>query len=174
MIPEDSSPRVEHAVSKPAVDLVESGQSERWVFRKNCSLSPRQLLAWYAAICSSTLVVATGFLIAGYWIVLPFAGLELLLVGVAFLVYARHATDFEMIELAPYQLRLVFADGARRTEISLSPQWARLDYNGRYKAPLTISHKGQHVKIGKFIAEKDKPALHKELRAALARAACAV
>lgn len=162
--------------SRPEFDLGRDQGDEcpmRWVFKRNCSLEPRQLLMWYLAICGLTLVVATGFAIAGFWIVLPFAGLELLLVGVAFFVYARHAADFEMIELAPTQLTLVFADGARRTEIDLIPQWVRLDYNGRYKSPLVISHKGQHLKIGKFIAEKDKPALHRELRAALARAACA-
>lgn len=167
MIPESSRP-----AETAGQDHGDAHQT-RWVFKRNCSLAPRQLLMWYVAICGLTLVVATGFAIAGFWIVLPFAGLELLLVGIAFVVYARHAADFEMIEVAPKQLTLVFADGPKRTEFALVPQWVRLDYNGRYRSPLMISHKGQQLRIGKFIAEKDKPLLHKELRAALARAACA-
>ena len=160
MIPESSS-------------LANSPQSSKWVFRRNCSLSPKQLLQWYLSICFITLVVATGFLLAGFWIVLPFAGIELLLVGMAFVVYARHAGDYEMIELQQNQLILVLADGTELTRLQWSPQWAKLSYNGKYKAPLLFSHRGQQVKIGKFIAEKDKSALHRELKAALARAACA-
>lgn len=165
MIPESSSdlstsPKAQH--------------SGKWVFRRNCSLTPKQLLQWYLSLCVITLVIATGFLLAGFWIVLPFAGLELLLVGIAFVVYARHATDYEMIELQPNQLLLVMADGSKVTQIEWTPQWAKLSYNGKYKAPLLFSYKGEQVKIGKFIAEKDKSALHRELRAALAKAACPV
>ena len=150
-------------------DVPQGGQ---WVFRRNCSLTPKQLLHWYLSLCAITLLVATGFLLAGFWIVLPFAGLELLLVGTAFVVYARHAADYEMIELQPNQLLLEMADGTKLTQLTWSPQWAKLSYNGKYKAPLLFSHKGQQVKIGRFIAEKDKSALHRELKAALARASC--
>lgn len=169
MIPENSS-----SANTPHGASQAEPQSSKWVFRRNCSLSPKQLLQWYLSLCVITLVIAMGFLLAGFWIVLPFAGLELLLVGVAFVIYARHAADYEMIELQPNQLTLVMADGSKLTQLEWSPQWAKLSYNGKYKAPLLFSYKGQQIKIGKFIAEKDKSALHRELKAALARAACAV
>jgi len=146
-------------------------QSVQWVFRKNCSLTPKQLMAWYASICAVTLVIASGFSLAGYWIVLPFAGLELGLLALAFLVYARHAADFEMVELNSVELKLVVAHGAHRTEKAVPPQWVRLEYNGKYKAPLVLCHQGQQIKFGRFIADKDKPALLREIRAALAKAA---
>jgi uncharacterized membrane protein len=169
MIPEiSSSANAPHGASQVA------SQSSKWIFRRNCSLSPKQLLQWYLSLCVITLVIATGFLLAGFWLVLPFAGLELLLVGTAFVIYARHAADYEMIELQPNQLTLVMVDGTKLTQLEWSPQWAKLSYNGKYKAPLLFSHRGQQVKIGKFIAEKDKSALHRELKAALARAACAI
>lgn len=164
MIPDGSQST---SCSQASLEAAAGQAQSRWVFRKNCALTPRQLMAWYLAICGLTLLIASGFLLAGYWVVLPFAGLELLVLGGAFLMYARHANDFEMIEVRPDALRLVFAHGAQQTEICLSPGWVRLSYDGRFKAPLTISCKGQHVKIGKFIADKDKPALLKELRQAL-------
>ncbi|WP_370263762.1 DUF2244 domain-containing protein [Limnobacter sp.] len=147
---------------------------QRWVFKRNCALTPRQLLSWYLSLCALTLVIASGFAIMGFWIVLPFAGLELLLVGIAFVIYARHAADYEAIELRPGHLRLEWAHGSKLTEIEWPPQWTQLSYNGRYKAPLVISHRGQQVKMGKFIAEKDKSSLHLQIRAALARAAYSV
>lgn len=170
MIPESSN-SAGTPTGALGADQASASQGKKWVFRRNCSLTPKQLLHWYLSLCLITMVIATGFLLAGFWIVLPFAGLELLLVGIAFVVYARHAADYEMIELQPNQLVLVMADGAKLTQLEWTPQWAKLSYNGKYKAPLLFSHRGQQVKIGKFIAEKDKSALHRELKAALARAA---
>lgn len=154
--------------SAPSCEPVEV----QWVFRKNCSLTPQQLLAWYLSLCAITLVIAGGFWLAGYWIVLPFAGLELSLVALAFVVYARHAADYEMVQLSRYQLKITSASGSKLTEITLSPQWVRLDYDGKYKAPLVLSHQGEKIKFGRYIAERDKPSMHKELRAALVKAAC--
>jgi len=144
----------------------------QWVFRKNCSLTPRQLLLWYLSLCVITLVIAGGFWLAGYWIVLPFAGLELGLVALAFAVYARHAADYEMVQLNRYQLKITRASGPNVVETVLSPQWVRLDYDGKYKTPLVVVHQGEKIKFGRYIAERDKPSMHKELRAALVKAAC--
>ncbi len=44
-----------------------------------------------------SLLVASLLVWAGAWLVLPFTGIELLAVGVAFVVYARHAVDYERI-----------------------------------------------------------------------------
>jgi len=33
-------------------------------------------------------------------------------------------------------------------------------------------HQGEKIKFGRYIAERDKPSMHKELRAALVKAAC--
>src|SRR5256885_14032271 len=70
-----------------------------WKLKRNCSLAPRQLLGFYSALCALSLVVATAFWWAGARMVMPFAWLELLAVGAAMLVYARHATDNESIAL---------------------------------------------------------------------------
>lgn len=155
----------------PVSHAVRSEGVVRWVFKRNCSLSPGQLSLWYFSLCSVSLLIAFGFWIAGYWVVLPFAGLELLVVGAAFLLYARHAADYEMIELSRTELRLVLAEGSRLTETRFVPQWARVRYDGRYKAPVVLSQRDKQVFLGKFINEQDKPLLHKELRVALAQAA---
>jgi len=146
-------------------------KSVQWLFKNNCSLAPKQLLYWYFSIALLTLIIASGFGLMGYWVVLPFAGLELLILAVAFLVYGRHAADFELLQLDGTELRLVRAVGQTQTEQVVPAQWVRLEYDGRYKAPLLIRYQGQTIKFGRFVAEQDKPALHKELRAALAKIA---
>ena len=42
--------------------------------------------------------------LVGAWLVLPFTGIELLAVGIAFAIYARHAVDYECVRLFPGKL----------------------------------------------------------------------
>ncbi|WP_373281449.1 DUF2244 domain-containing protein [Herbaspirillum rubrisubalbicans] len=46
-----------------------------------------------------SLTVALGFTLHGAWTILFFSVIELLAVGAAMLVYARHATDCEVVAL---------------------------------------------------------------------------
>ena len=45
----------------------------------------------FAALAALTLAIGVGFAFVGAWLVLPFAGLEALMLVVAFFVYARLA-----------------------------------------------------------------------------------
>ena len=48
-----------------------------WVFRRNCSMSPRQLIVFYASLCVVSLIVASIAWDVGGSLVLPFTGIEL-------------------------------------------------------------------------------------------------
>ena len=80
------------------------GQSFQWFLRRNCSVTPRQLAWIYLSLCAVSLGLGVMFWLLGATLVLPIAWLELMLVGAAFLVYARHATDGETIRLDDGQL----------------------------------------------------------------------
>lgn len=54
-------------------------------------MSPAGLAVAFGVLAALTLAIGAGFAIAGAWPVLPFAGLEVLMLGVAYLVYARQA-----------------------------------------------------------------------------------
>lgn len=73
--------------------------SKSWVLRRNCSLTPRQLCVAYGIVAVASLLISLAWALSGAWIVLPFAVIELLVLSVAFLAYARHATDHERITL---------------------------------------------------------------------------
>ena len=57
--------------------------------KRSCSISPAGLLCVYAALGSVSLAIGVGFALQGAWLILPFAGLEVVALAVAFLVYAR-------------------------------------------------------------------------------------
>ena len=67
--------------------------------KRNCSISPAGLAGVFAALACGVVAIGVGFAVVGAWLVLPFAGLEVLLLGSAYVVYARRAADYERIEL---------------------------------------------------------------------------
>ena len=54
-------------------------------------MSPAGLAVAFAALAAITLAIGAGFAMIGAWLVLPFAGLEVLALVVAYFVYARRA-----------------------------------------------------------------------------------
>ena len=74
-----------------------NGQSHsvQWLFKRNCSVTPAQLVWLYVSLCVVSLGIAIFFWWQGATLVMPLAWLEIVVVGAAFWVYARHATDGE-------------------------------------------------------------------------------
>jgi uncharacterized membrane protein len=52
-------------------------------------MSPAGLAVAFAMLAAVTLTIAVGFAVAGAWLVLPFAGLEVLGLAAAYVVYGR-------------------------------------------------------------------------------------
>ncbi len=80
-----------------------SGPSVQWRLKRNCSVTPVQLGWMYLSLCTVSLGIGVFFWMQGATLVLAFAGLEVAVVGLAFLAYARHAADGEMISLQGQQ-----------------------------------------------------------------------
>ena len=88
-----------------------SGQNFHWFLRRNCSVTPSQLGWLYVSLCFVSLGIGTVFWVHGARLVLPFAWLELAAVGLAFFIYARHATDGEKIVLQGGRLVVELENG---------------------------------------------------------------
>jgi uncharacterized membrane protein len=94
--------------------------------RRNCSISPRGLALVFATLAALAVVIASAFAALGAWLILPFAGLEVGLLGAAFLVTARHATDFERIERSRGRLTVDVSRAERRRRYELDARLARV------------------------------------------------
>lgn len=66
------------------------------VSKRNCSISPAGLLAVFSALSVAALAIGIGFALLGAWLILPFAGLEILGLGLAFLQCARRIGKEEL------------------------------------------------------------------------------
>lgn len=146
-----------------------------WLFdlRRNVSITPRQLMGCYALLCAVSLTVAAGFWLHGVPIVSVFTGLELLAVGAALLVFARHAGDRETITLTGGQMSVVQQVGPAVEQVSFRAEWVRVEPVGDDGSLVELSGEGRSVRIGRHVRPEMRVALAQELRRALrlARAA---
>jgi uncharacterized membrane protein len=86
--------------------------------------------------------------------VLPFAGLEIVLVAAAFRAFARHDGDFERLEIAGARVRLQARRAARLIEFEGHAPWARLvvaEGNGRCE--LGLRYAGRTVEFGRLLTD---------------------
>lgn len=139
----------------------------QWVLRRNCSISPRQLGAFYLSLCGLSLIISAGFAWQGAFVVLAFAGLELLLVGVALLAYARHACDGDTLTLAGQWLSVEQASGPRTRLTRFRAQWVRVEPSAVDGSLVELSGEGQRVRIGRFVRPELRSDLAREIRTAL-------
>lgn len=148
-----------------------SPQGLIWHLRRNCSITPVQLGGMYASLCAVSLGIAGYFWLQGAKMVMPFALLEVVAVGVAFLLYARHAVDGERIALTGSHL-VVELDRAGKTErIEFNPAWLRVEPSADEGSLVELSAKGRCVKVGRFLRPEFRADLAKEIRAAVRGAA---
>ena len=72
----------------------------------------------FGLIAIVTLGIAAAFAALGAWLILPFAGIEIVGLGIAFALNGRHAADYERIQLGEGRLMVEVceSDSIRRHE----------------------------------------------------------
>jgi uncharacterized membrane protein len=133
--------------------------------KRNCSISPAGLLCVFAALSVACLAIAIGFAVAGAWLVLPFAGLEIVALGVAFVAYARRAADYERIELAGGRLTVEVAEARRTVRYEVEQDRVRvwLEKDNGYGARVLLRGAGDELEIGRHLDAESRVALASEL-----------
>lgn len=144
-----------------------SGQNIHWFLRRNCSITPVQLAWLYASLCLVSLGIGAFFWFRGAKLVMPFAWAELVLVGIAFLVYARHATDGEKISLQGAQLVVELEHAGRLERAEFGREWVRVEPKAGDWSLIEVSGRGRTVEVGRYVRPELRPALAREIRMAL-------
>jgi uncharacterized membrane protein len=144
-----------------------SDQQIHWKLLRNCSVTPAQLGWLYVSLCVISLGIAGGFWLHGATMIMPFAWAELLMVGAAFLVYARHATDGERIVLQGSQLVVEQTSAGKLVRAEFNREWVRVEPQGDDRSLIELSGQGRRVHIGRHIRPELRPALAREIRMAL-------
>ncbi|MGE5338052.1 MAG: DUF2244 domain-containing protein [Gemmatimonadota bacterium] len=149
----------------------------RWIIKRNCSASPRQLAAVFVSIVALSFVFGAAFAAHGLWMVLPFVGVELIALAVAFICYGMRAANFEVIELDAGRLRIEQFHGSRHSTWQLAAPRARIETKADAGAPdrarLFVVTAHERIEIGTDLLGERRQRLGLELKQALRTAATA-
>ncbi|HYD96859.1 MAG TPA: DUF2244 domain-containing protein [Noviherbaspirillum sp.] len=136
-----------------------------WNLKRNCSLSPRQLGAAFAILFALSAFVAGMFvLLQGAWQILPFTMLEMGGVALAFLCYARHATDHEHIVLSDDCLLVERVLAGETHQVRLDPSWTRVGEPKSSRDLIDLESHSVRVQVGCFVTEARRRRVALELR----------
>lgn len=142
-------------------------QGTQWLLRRNCSLAPRQMAAVFGLLSVASLGIAGFFWSHGAWMVMPFALLEVLAVGLAFVLYARHAVDRERICLRDDCLVVELESAGRTERAEFRRAWVRVEPRADDGSLIEVFGGGRSVTVGRFVRADMRPALAREIRMAV-------
>jgi uncharacterized membrane protein len=137
-----------------------------WELKRNCSLSPYQLLGLFASLAGVSMAVALAWAWHGNWPILPFAILECLALGLAFMFYCRHAQDRERVVVTPGGLQVNVHSGSKVVRLSFSRIGLRVVFD-EATGLIAIQSQGQESYIGRFLTRPQRKQFVKDLRLAL-------
>lgn len=148
----------------------------RVMVRPNRSLSWRQSMVFLGAIAVPLVLVSVVLALKGYWLILPFAGIELAGLFVCLYLVAHAACRCELISIGDSVVtvekgrergRNMQGQGGPEQRAEFARAWVRVEFTGtarqRYPRRLWIGASGRRVEIGGFLADQEKSELAAEL-----------
>jgi uncharacterized membrane protein len=143
------------------------GEAQRYTLRPNRSLDWRTTKGLFLGFALCMGLFSAYWVAQGAWLVLPFFGLELLVLGLGLYLSALACGRREVIEIDGAELRVL--RGGRHLEHTerLPRYWTRVvlstDPAGWYASRLWLVAHGRRVRMGAALVEAERLALAAEL-----------
>ena len=142
-----------------------------FVVKPNQAMSWRTLMYFYFGIAAITISIGVIFFINGLTLILPFSGLEIMLLGIAFYLTAWRSEVQEVISISDAEI--VIERGWKQPERRhvFKRPWTKLvlerSRNNWYPSRLFVRSHGEQVEIGEFLNEQERQGLAELLDQAL-------
>ena len=141
---------------------------------KTIMVMPNRAMPWqhimmiYLLISGVTISIAFGFFTQGLTLILPFAGLELLALGVVLYISAWRSNIKEVVNVTEEKIRIEIGRNAPEKTYELDKAWAKVvlerSWNNWYPSRLLLRSHGRQLEIGKFLNEQERQCLEVELK----------
>lgn len=132
------------------------------VARRNNSLSSAGRILAFGFIFVVSVGIACAFAVLGAWLILPFAGLEMLVLFGAFNYMERRAADYEQIVILADKVRVEICEAGRARNHELSRCWAQVVVS-RDGARLALRSHGRELQIGRHLNDDQRLSLAREI-----------
>ena len=140
----------------------DTGEGLQVIVRPNRTLTLRGMTVLFAGLTVVFLTIGIGFTLAGAWPVLPFAGLQLALVGAVLYRLYRHADDHDRIIVERERVTVIRRRGRREWRNGFQRYWTRVTLERRrgwYPSQLKVGSHGRFVVIAAGVNEKERESL---------------
>ncbi|MGB8338069.1 MAG: DUF2244 domain-containing protein [Burkholderiales bacterium] len=127
--------------------------------RQNRSLTLNGKLFVLTLLACNLLAVGLWFTFIGAWLVLPYAGLEFLLVWWAFKLVSLRADDYEKLTVADLVVAFESRIRGTRSNFECNAKWAQIycltRYNGKH-CELSLRYAGRQVPVGSLLSDEQR------------------
>lgn len=148
-------------------NVVEGAAEVTLLARRNNSLSPGGRYLAVGSLAAVVFAISIGFALNGAWLVAPFAGLDVVLVYLAFRYMGRHAGDYESVTLRGDEIVVERWEAGRVRICAFNRYWTQVVYNnagGKGGARLLLRSHGQEIEIGSCLGEVQRAAMARRLK----------
>jgi len=139
--------------------------------RPNRSLTRGGMVVFFLVVCLVTILISLRFVLLGAWVVMPFAFLEMMVLGGGFYAFEKATAYRELITLRGDEL-LVRREARNGNQAwTFQPYWAQVilqrDNRSWYPSRLFIRSHGNQVEVGSCLTEEEREELYGDLKRSL-------
>lgn len=139
-------------------------ESALFFSKPNRSLSKKGRWIWLALIFASTAIVALAAAAVGAWLILPFAGLEVGLIWLAFRLVGLHDADYEVLRVDGRSFCWEQRRGNRVEQVKGSRDWATFACQGNgHGCKIHLQYSGKQVELGQLLSLQQRERLAVDL-----------
>lgn len=143
----------------------------RFVVMPNCSMSWQENKVFIASLALISFSIAVGFALQGLWMILPFAGLEILMLTGIMYWTSLQATHREVISIYADKVHIEVGRRKSRQVYEFQRAWTKIEFSQPIlpsrRRRLVIRSKGKELEIGACLIEQEQEQLAASIRAAL-------
>lgn len=131
--------------------------------RRNNSLTSFDRIVAFGLIAFVSVSIAAAFACVGAWLILPFTGIEVLVLYLAWRWIERHALDYERLTIAGDVVTIEVADVGRLQRFEFNRWWTQV-VCARDGASLALRSHGRQVEFGRYFTDEQRLAAAGALR----------
>ena len=145
---------------------VDSYNSFRVTFKPNSALTADNKIKVVVLLAIIPLLIGVGFSLIGAWLVLPFVGLEILALAIAFYYINNHEADYESISIDGDSLVVERSAAQQVSQEVVNSYWVKIL---QHKLPngelhLYLQSHGKEIEVGRYLTRKQRELLAKQLQ----------
>jgi uncharacterized membrane protein len=145
---------------------VDSYNSFRVTFKPNSALTADNKIKVVILLAIIPLLIGVGFSLIGAWLVMPFVGLEILALAIAFYYINNHEADYESISIDGDSLVVERSTSQQVSQDVINPYWVKIL---QHKLPngelhLYLQSHGKEIEVGRYLTSEQRELLAKQLK----------